>query len=165
MATTADAEELAGLGERSFLDTFAAQNRPEDIEAYVTVTYSVAKQRLDLADPSRTTLLVHEDARLIAYAQLRAGRPPECVQGAAPIELLRFYVDRPWHGRGVAQRLMDAVLAAARDRHAATIWLAVWEHNRRAVAFYAKYGFSDVGSKEFVLGTDHQTDRVMERSL
>ena len=76
-ATLADAPELAELGERSFLDTFAAQNRPEDIEAYVSVTYSLAKQRLDLAGPDRSTLLVHEDGRLIAYAQLRAGRPPE----------------------------------------------------------------------------------------
>ena len=164
-ATVADAAELAELGERSFRETFAADNRPEDIEAYVTVTYSLAKQRSDLLDPDRTTLLVHADDRLIAYAQLRDGAVPDAVAGPSPIELLRFYVDRPWHGQGIAQRLMDAVIDTARGRGAGTLWLAVWEFNPRAVAFYAKCGFRDVGSKPFVLGSDHQTDRVMARAL
>jgi ribosomal protein S18 acetylase RimI-like enzyme len=41
----------------------------------------------------------------------------------------------------------------------------VWEHNVRAVRFYAKHGFRDVGSHVFVLGSDVQTDRVMVRQL
>ena len=32
----------------------------------------------------------------------------------------RVYVDRPHYGRGIAQRLMDAVLTAARARSAGT---------------------------------------------
>lgn len=165
LATVDDAAELAELGERSFRETFAADNRPEDIEAYIAVTYSLAKQRSDLLDPDRMTLLVHADDRLIAYAQLRAGAVPDAVTGPSPIEVLRFYVDRPWHGQGIARRLMDAVMDVARDRGAETLWLAVWEFNPRAVAFYTKCGFRDVGSKPFVLGTDHQTDRVMTRGL
>ena len=156
LARVGDAAELAELGERSFRETFAADNRPEDIEAYVTVTYSLAKQRSDLLDPDRTTLLVHAGDQLIAYAQLRVSAVPDAVTGPAPIELLRFYVDRPWHGQGIAQRLMDSVRDMARRRGAETLWLAVWEFNPRAVAFYRKCGFVDVGSKAFILGTDRR---------
>ena len=60
---------------------------------------------------------------------------------------------------------MAAVFAAARARGAQTVWLGVWEHNARAIAFYHKHGFEDVGSHEFVLGTDHQIDRLMARPL
>ena len=74
-------------------------------------------------------------------------------------------MDRPWHGQGIAQRLMDSVSDIARRRGAETLWLAVWEFNPRAVAFYRKCGFVDVGSKAFILGTDRQTDRVMERAI
>ena len=31
----------------------------------------------------------------------------------------------------------------------------------RAIRFYTKSGFVDMGSHDFVLGTDRQTDRVM----
>jgi hypothetical protein len=41
----------------------------------------------------------------------------------------------------------------------------VWERNERAKAFYAKSGFTDVGSHAFMVGTDAQTDRIMARAL
>jgi ribosomal protein S18 acetylase RimI-like enzyme len=56
---------------------------------------------------------------------------------------------------------MDSVFAQAQARHARTLWLGVWEHNPRAIAFYRKRGFQDVGSHEFLLGQDRQTDRLM----
>ena len=90
---------------------------------------------------------------------------PDCVTGPEPIELWRFYVDRPWHGRGIAQALMERVKAAARERGAKTLWLGVWERNDRARAFYAKCGFADAGEHIFLFGTDPQTDRVMVTSL
>ena len=67
------------------------------------------RQTLELTDRDITTLLVEEGGDAIAYAQIRADHIPDCVTGPAPIELWRFYVDRGWHGRGVAQALMDRV--------------------------------------------------------
>ncbi len=119
----------------------------------------------ELGDPAMTTIVAEAGGRLAGYAQLRAGPSPGCVGGPAPIELLRFYVDGPWQGRGLARPLMRAVEEAAVSRGAGILWLAVWDRNDRARAFYAKSGFSDMGSKEFILGTDRQTDRVMARPL
>jgi ribosomal protein S18 acetylase RimI-like enzyme len=62
----------------------------------------------------------------------------------------------------VAQQLMTAAIAAARGRGAVSLWLGVWERNPRAQAFYKKSGFRDVGTHTFYVGTDAQTDRVME---
>jgi ribosomal protein S18 acetylase RimI-like enzyme len=60
---------------------------------------------------------------------------------------------------------MAAAIEAAEAAGARTLWLGVWERNPRAIAFYRKAGFVDVGSQLFVVGTDPQTDRLMERSL
>ena len=122
-------------------------------------------KRANSTDRDITTLLVEEGGEAIAYAQLRAGHVPDCVTGPEPIELWRFYVDRAWHGRGIAQALMDRVKAAARERGAKTLWLGVWERNDRARAFYAKCGFADAGEHIFLFGTDPQTDRVMVTGL
>ena len=93
------------------------------------------------------------------------GKYPEPVRGPAPLELKRLYVVRAWHGRGVAHALMEAAIAAARARGAQTLWLGVWEHNPRAFAFYSKYGFTRVGEHVFQLGSDSQTDWVLERAI
>jgi len=163
-AVSTDAPGLAVLGERTFRDTFAADNTPEDMAAHLATSYSPARQREELADPGRTTLVAATDAgELIGFAQLRAGEVPPAVTGPAPIEMLRLYVDRGYHGRGVANALMEAALEAAAEHGAITIWLGVWERNPRAIAFYRKWGFEDVGSHDFLLGSDRQTDRVMVR--
>jgi ribosomal protein S18 acetylase RimI-like enzyme len=45
------------------------------------------------------------------------------------------------------------------------LWLGVWEHNARARAFYARWGFVEVGEMRFLLGSDPQRDLVLERKL
>jgi ribosomal protein S18 acetylase RimI-like enzyme len=45
------------------------------------------------------------------------------------------------------------------------VWLGVWEHNPRAIAFYKKYGFISVGEHPFPLGGDLQRDIVMAKPL
>jgi diamine N-acetyltransferase len=160
-----DAEALAALGGRIFRETFAEANDPADMALYVSRTYGKAQQERELGTPGMVTILAESAGRLIGFAQLRFGPPPACVEGRAPIELQRFYVDGPWQGRGVAQALLEATVAEALARGAATLWLGVWERNERARRFYQRCGFVDVGSQPFLLGTDRQTDRVMSRPL
>jgi len=160
-----DAESLAALGRRVFQETFAAANDPADMALYLSRTYGKSQQERELSEPGMATLVAESGGSLIGFAQLRFGPPPPCVEGGAPLELWRFYVDAPWQGRGVARELMGAVVGKAVARGAATLWLGVWERNERAQAFYRKCGFVDVGSQAFVLGTDRQTDRVMSRPL
>jgi GNAT superfamily N-acetyltransferase len=164
-ATPADAPVLADLARTTFYDAFAATNDPADMALHLERAYGVPQQTAELSDTGITTLLVEQDGHAIAYAQIRDHEAPECVTGVRPIELWRFYVDRRWHGQGIAQALMDHVKSEARQRGAGTLWLGVWEHNARARAFYAKCGFSDVGQHVFLFGTDPQTDLVMTTLL
>lgn len=163
--TSADAALLADLAARLFRETFAADNRPEDLALHLARAYGAPQQAAELVNPEITTLLAEVDGQLAGYTQLRMNAVPECVAGAAPLEIWRFYVARPWHGQGVAHVLMRSVEAEARTRAARTLWLGVWEHNERAKAFYRKYGFVDMGSQVFMLGADAQSDRILVRSL
>lgn len=153
-ATRADAPALAELGARLFAQAFGAMNRPDDLEAFLAKAYGVAQQTREIEDG--VVLLVEEGEALIAFAQLQRSASP-----FGDVELARFYVDREHHGRGVAQPLMDAVFAAARNLGGTRLWLGVWEHNPRGIRFYEKCGFVDEGAQPFVVGSDVQTDRVM----
>ena len=165
LAGPADSAAVAAFGERSFREAFGPDNRPEDMDAYCAATYAVERQRRELAAPDRLTLLAEMEGTLAGYAQLRDGPAPACISGPDPIEILRFYVASRWHGQGIARSLMTETLARARAMGRGTIWLAVWERNPRAIAFYAKVGFRKVGTQPFRLGRDVQTDQVMMRGL
>ena len=104
--------------------------------------------------------------RSIGLASRRAAVPgakTACVIAARPAEIQRIYVDAPWHGRGIAQALMAAMLEHARIAGADRVWLGVWEHNPRARRFYEKSGFALAGDHAFVLGHEVQRDLVMSR--
>ncbi len=169
-AAAGDAAALSRLAATTFRDTFEGENTPEDMRRYLEEAFTPEQQAAEIADPAATVLLAEHssgsgDAGLVGYAHLLSGEVPAAVLGADAIELKRLYVARAWHGRGVAQMLMDAAIDAARACGAQTIWLGVWERNPRAVAFYAKYGFVRVGEHTFVLGGDPQTDWLFARPV
>jgi diamine N-acetyltransferase len=160
-----DAAALASFAEHVFRDTFGPHNSADDMDAYCGTAFSLEKQQRELADPELHTVLAFARGELAGYSQLLAGPPPPCVTGPDPLELKRLYVGRRWHGGGVAHTLMTHAIEIARARGARTLHLSVWQHNHRAIAFYAKYGFEPVGVAPFRLGSDVQLDPVMMRSL
>jgi GNAT superfamily N-acetyltransferase len=110
-----DARMLAELGERTFRESFSAENTPQNMTAYVSKAFDVATIARDIADAGVTYLIGEIDGRASAYAMVRAVTAPGSVRGHAPLELVRFYVDRPWHGSGVARTLMNACDEEARS--------------------------------------------------
>lgn len=163
-AIAADANLLAELASRTFYDTYASENKPEDMAIYVAAAFSTEKLRAELSDTRNTYFLAEIDGALVGYAQLRDGETPTCVNGSGPVELARLYASREWHGRGVGEALMRACLNEAGTAGYHTMWLCVWKPNVRAQAFYRKWGFVIAGERAFWLGSDTQTDWVMERA-
>jgi diamine N-acetyltransferase len=134
-AEVGDASALSRLGVATFRETFEAENTPDDMAQYLAEAFSPDQQAAEIADPTGTVLLAEYDGEstnpeLVGYAQLVSGPVPDAVQGAAPMELKRLYVARAWHGRRVAQALMDAAIAAARARGAQTLWLEYGSETR-----------------------------------
>ena len=169
LATPDDAPALAAAGSAFFRDTFGPANRPEDMEHYLAHAFSESRQRAELTESgARVLLAIGGDGEIVGYVHLRLGAAPAATSSALAgrsAEIARLYADRRWHGRGLGAALMDAAVTTAVRWGAEQLWLGVWEQNGRAIAFYTKHGFVDVGEQEFLLGSDRQRDRIMARRL
>jgi ribosomal protein S18 acetylase RimI-like enzyme len=164
-ASIEDAQLLADLGARTFAETFATDNTPEDMEAYTAASFSLERLAEELHDPLSIFFIAEVEGRAAGYAKMHPGETPESVEGPQPIELVRLYVAAAWLGRGVGPALMRHCLEEARESGFQTIWLGVWERNHRAQAFYRKWNFHEVGEHLFQLGSDPQRDLVMQRAV
>src|SRR6187200_2976624 len=102
--TLEDAALLSDLGARTFSETFAADNTPEDLAAYMATSFNVAQQTAELEDPASTFLIAEVDGHAAGYARLHAGEPAKGVEGANPVELVRLYVSRPSQSRDTYRR-------------------------------------------------------------
>jgi GNAT superfamily N-acetyltransferase len=164
-ASAADALLLAEMGAKTFYDTFAPQNTPENMKAYLASSFSLEKQAAELSDAASFYLIAEVEGSPAGFALLRTGVAPSCVRGTHPIEVVRIYALKEWIGHGVGHTLMQACLEEAGRRGCDTLWLGVWEHNPRAITFYRKWQFEEVGSHPFQLGSELQRDLLMQRPV
>jgi diamine N-acetyltransferase len=164
--TPGDAGALSAFAERLFRETYSKSYAPEDVEQYVAESFSVERQAAELIERGGRVLVV-EDERdgLMGFAHLRESVAPAVLADRFAVEISRFYVDRPWHGHGIARVLMAGCIAEARSRGADALWLLVYQDNGRAVAFYEKCGFRRAGTQPFRLGSRVDQDWVMVRTL
>jgi diamine N-acetyltransferase len=162
-----DAETLTPLAIKIFNETFADHplNKPEDMKAYIAEAFSLEQIRSELTDKETIVFIVEIEGEMIGFAKMREHSTEDCISDPDPIEIQRFYIEPGFHGRGIAQALMEKCLKEAKRKNYKTIWLGVWEHNFRAQKFYEKHGFKKAGEHVFVLGSDAQTDWVMDKKL
>lgn len=160
-ATLEDAEVLARLAERIFRDTFATADNRADLDLYCEKSFGPEIQQQEILDANGVTLLAETEDQPVGFAHILLQAPNVSVSANRPSELRRLYIAKDWHGRGVAKDVMAQILSAVALAGADHIWLGVWEHNPRAIAFYRKHGFKVVGEHLFQFGNDPQRDLIM----
>jgi ribosomal protein S18 acetylase RimI-like enzyme len=157
--TPADAETIATLFERCFIETFGALYRPEDLADFLA-SRNPDRFACELADPNFSFRLAEDDGQLAGYLLLA---PPKLPVETPPdtIELNQLYVMKLWHGSGVAAALMEWAIEAARESGARHIQLSVYIENHRARRFYERYGFHEVGRFDFMVGSHADEELVL----
>lgn len=166
IAEPGDAAQLSAFMRAQFTAAFGAVSQPGNLAAYLNKAYGTAQQTAELSDPAWTTwLLETSNKALAAYLQVRRNSQLPIHRAERQLEIHRFYVDRIWHGHGVARTMMHLAICEATRLKLEGIVLQVWGENHRALAFYRNYGFIQVANAPFRLGADSQTDLVVWRPL
>jgi ribosomal protein S18 acetylase RimI-like enzyme len=167
LCTVDDAATLSSLSARLFTETYGPTHPEPELSRYLARSFAVEGIRASIAEDG-VAMLIAEDTLgpAIAYAYLRTSAdPPSGVRGQSVYEIVRFYVDGAFQGRGVGAALMQACLDETRDRGADVVWLQVWKEAPWAVGFYERMGFTVVGSAKFYFGEQIGDDHVMAKSL
>jgi len=162
-----DAEMLTELAWQTFWDAFHddPENAPEDLADYMNSAFNVGQIGSELADENAIFLVAEIENEAVGYAKLLLdSREPEII-AKKPIELNRLYSKQDFLGKGVGKSLMERCFVEAEKYGCDKMWLGVWEFNPRAQTFYRKYGFYEVGKHIFQLGSDAQTDILMQKDL
>lgn len=166
-ATSDDAKLLTDLSYTTFWDAFAhhPKNAPDDLAHYMRQAFSIEQITAELSNPKSIFLVAEIDEKAAGYAKLVVDYIEPGVTAKRPIELNRLYSHQEYIGKGVGQNLMDACFERAQNDGHDVMWLGVWEYNPRAQRFYEKNGFRVVGKHTFQLGSDAQTDLLMQKEI
>ena len=163
--TVSDVSILRGIARDTFIETFSEANKAEDMERYLTENFSEEQLARELSNPDSFFYVAEVNGHVVGYLKLNTAHAQTEPQAANALEIERIYVLGSYHGGGVGQALYHHAMSVAEDRKASYVWLGVWEHNHRALRFYAKNGFIAFGTHIFQLGNDQQTDILMKKSV
>lgn len=160
-----DAEPLAAMARTAFLDTFGPLYAPGDLDAFLETTFGPAGLPAQIGDPAyRIRLAVDAGGRIAGFAKVSAmTQPVDHAEGA--MELKQLYVLKDHHGAGIGPALMDWAIDTARAQQAPALYLSVYAENWRALAFYKRVGFAQVGVAPFHVGDKIDMDPVMMLDL
>jgi len=163
--TTKDIGTLLALGIRTFRDTFSTDNTPENMRLYLGKTFTPQQLEKEFSEEGTVFFLAVDGDQHVGYAKVRASEKPEALNGSSPLEIERIYAIQEYFGKKIGHVLMETCLDYAKRNGFDTVWLGVWEHNPRAIAFYEKWGFEKFGQHPFMLGNDLQTDLLMKKKI
>jgi len=157
-----DAEMLTALGRATFTETFGHRYSGEDLEAFLTSEHTPAKYAAWADDDDWGLWIAERDGEVLGYALAGpCGLPhdevtPECG------ELKRIYVVGEAQGAGAGSLLLHASLDWL-TKPGRKLWIGVWSENYGAQRLYARHGFEQAGTYDFMVGACRDHEFVLRR--
>lgn len=164
-AVADDAARLALLGKATFLESYAHLLPVTDILAHTARQHAEEVYTRWLADPACRLWLAEVTPGLAPVGYLVATPPDLPLAGVdeRDLEIRRIYLLHRFHGGGLGRALMDEVIAGARAMGKRRLLLGVYSRNAAALAFYARLGFTQAGTRQFRVGANEYFDYILER--
>jgi ribosomal protein S18 acetylase RimI-like enzyme len=153
--------ELREISVRTFFETFSEHNSASDMQKYLDNSLSLKQLSDELEDENSEFYFAIHKNEVIGYLKINHGQAQTELKDQSSLEIERIYVINQFHCKGGGQVLYNASIDIAKQRDINYVWLGVWEHNPRAIAFYKKNGFLEFDKHVFKLGDDEQTDIMM----
>ena len=165
--TVADAETLAIIGAATVLETFAGILPGQALLAHCRKNHRPEAYVGFFRQPATRAWLAEADpgAAPVGYALLTGPDFPAEVIRPGDRELRRIYLLSRFHSTGVGRTMMARAIRAARDQGAGRLLLGVYPHNHRAIAFYRRVGFEQIGTRLFRIGEESYHDPVFALPL
>jgi diamine N-acetyltransferase len=151
----ADASALAKLGAASFVDAFGHLYSAENLNAFLSATYSVDTVAAELSSSQRVFRVAEDGQQLIGFCKLGLDLDFDIdLAGRRGLTLKQLYLVGTRTGTGVGGALIAWAIDEARSRSFDDIVLSVWSGNVEAQRFYRRHGFEKIGETIFRVG-DH----------
>ena len=166
LARKEDAPSIALLGRTTFTETFGHFFRDQqDLIDYYNSTFSVHKIEGGIEKPNNLFWIAFANRLPVGYAKLKLHSKSEFVDSKEVCQLQKIYVLKDFLSMKIGLGLQDALLKKAKELSFNQIWLSVLNSNERAIRFYEKSGFEEVGNHDFQIGKENFEFVAMAKTL
>lgn len=166
LAKKDDARFIALLGRVTFTETFGHFFRDEeDLRNYYESTFTVDKIENSFSKPNNIYWIAFADQLPVGYAKLKLNSESEFISVKKVCQLQKIYVLKHFISMKIGFELQNILLKKAKEKGFSKVWLSVLNSNKRAINFYIKNGFNNIGNHDFQIGKENFKFIAMSKLL
>lgn len=166
LAKREDAIAIAMLGRTTFSEAFGHLfSDKEGLRVYLNKTFSVEKIETSLEKQNNVYWIALVDRLPVGYAKLKLRSSCEFIEEVRISQLQKIYVLQDFLSMKIGKQLQNVLLERASKSGSRKIWLSVYKGNERAISFYKKNNFEEVGRHQFNIGHDTFAFLAMSKHL
>lgn len=163
--TVADLSTLKEISIKTFTDTFGKQNTAKNLHDYLEESYNDSQLKQELENDDSAFYFIFVDHQLAGYLKVNSDNAQSESMDENHFEVERIYILPAFKHFGLGKQLINYAIKLTKVANKKVIWLGVWERNFAAQGFYNHLGFQRISEHSFYMGTDPQTDYILEKSI
>ncbi|MDH7448197.1 GNAT family N-acetyltransferase [Aquimarina sp. 2201CG14-23] len=158
IATKADIEVLALLGRLTWAESHGHYIEDKnDVLKYLNENFSIFKTKQNINDPKQLFYIIYADDLPVGYAKLVVNASNQNITSQNSCQLERIFILNDFIPLKIGQQLLTFVEEQVKKLQLDTVWLTVYIKNNRAIRFYERNEFKNVGELNFIVnGKDYE---------
>jgi len=165
-AKETDSEVLALLGNITYTESHSHFiDNKNDLMKYNENAFSISKTKKDIKDPKNTFYILYKDDLPIGYAKLVLKSTNENVASENNCQLERIYILNDFIPLKIGQQFLIFLENQAKELQLNTIWLSVYGKNIRAIRFYHRNKYNEVGESTFLVNGKKYRNKVFSKTF
>lgn len=171
IAKDTDVHELVPLAARTFPLACPPEMDRTAIENFMRDELTEEVFAGWIASEDTYVLVATDGAMLVGYTVCINDEVPDNadlhvqVPSEGVVMMSKFYVHPEFHGAGVSKNMMAHLMEQYSTSDRSWMWLGTNEANARAISFYERAGFEQIGTRTFDIGGTTARDVVLARNL
>jgi len=166
IATKANTEVLALLGRQTWAESHGHYIEDKnDIFKYLNESFSVSKTKQLLNDPNQYFYIIYADDAPDGYAKLIVNASNENVDSENSCRLERIFILKDFIPLKIGKQSLTFIEEQAKTLKSDEMWLTVYIKNKRAIRFYEKNKFENVGDISFVVSGKSYHNIVFSKTI
>ena len=166
IATKEDAEVLALIGRLTWVESHGPFIEDKnDILKYLNENFSVSKTKQNLNNPKQFFYIIYVDELPVGYAKLVVNALNENVTSQNSCKLERIFILNDFIPLKIGQQLLIYVEQQVKKLQLDTMWLSVYIKNNRAIRFYERNEYKNVGELNFIVNEKVYENIVFSKKI
>jgi len=159
-------EVLALLGRITYAESHGHFiDNKNDLSKYIDAAFSVSKTEQDINNSKNFFYIIYVNDLPVGYAKLVLNAIHKSVASQNNCRLERIYILNDFIPMKIGQQFLTFLEEKAKELQLDTMWLSVYIKNNRAIKFYQKNEFKNVGELNFSVNGKKYENIVFSKKI